>query len=128
MTKTEIINLLKGETLNNSELLGLLLDLKPESQEQEKLIGKLIGVIWKSKNEVIINDSISKYLKSVPFDEVENKKVDAVYNHYVKWCETEKHKVKSKIEFSRRVCSNYNLKTKVTKINGKSIRIYESQY
>lgn len=128
MTKTEVIKLLKGETLTNNELLGLLLDLKPESSEQEKLISKVIAVIWKNKSEIIINDSISKYLKSVAFDEVENKKVDAVYNHYVSWCETEKQKVKSKIEFSRRVCSKYNLKTKVTKINGKSIRIYESQY
>lgn len=128
MTKTDIIKSLKNETLTDSEILEILINLTPKSKEQEKLIGKLIAVIWKNKAELKHNDSINEYLKSTPFDEIENKVVNRIYDHYVEWCTQECHRVKSKIEFSRRVCAKYNLKTKVAKINGASIRIYESQY
>lgn len=74
-------------------------------------------------NYFLESDSVLSFLHNYN-DKVEGKKTRDVYAMYVAYCEEEGHKAAGSTEFGRRLRKE-GWESKVTKLNGSSVRIYQ---
>lgn len=70
------------------------------------------------------NDPVIGYLKEITLDDVLNESTAEVYKRYNEYCLRENYTPLSNREFGKKINKYFNLETKVSKIQGKSIRIY----
>lgn len=67
---------------------------------------------------------VEQYLNSKKEDDIENQVTKSVYKKYLEFCEKEKYKPISNIEFSRQVTRHFDFVIKDKKIQGKKYRIF----
>ena len=80
----------------------------------------------KKKREITLdNDNTHEYIESLTKEEIINSTVSDVYNEYVQFCLNENLYFEDSCLFSKLVINYFGLKSKVCKINGKSIRVYK---
>lgn len=70
------------------------------------------------------NDPVLGYLKEISIDDVVNESTAEVYKKYNEYCIRENYTPLSNREFGKKINKYFNLETKVSKIQGKAIRIY----
>ena len=70
------------------------------------------------------NDPVLGYLKEISLDDVLNESTAEVYKKYNEYCIRENYTPLSNREFGKKINKYFNLETKVSKIQGKSVRIY----
>lgn len=70
------------------------------------------------------NDPVLGYLKEITLDDVLNESTAEVYKKYNEYCIRENYTPLSNREFGKKINKYFNLETKVSKIQGKSVRIY----
>ncbi len=70
------------------------------------------------------NDPVLGYLKEISIDDVLNESTAEVYKKYNEYCIRENYTPLSNREFGKKINKYFNLETKVSKIQGRAIRIY----
>lgn len=70
------------------------------------------------------NDPVLGYLKEISIEDVVNESTAEVYKKYNEYCIRENYTPLSNREFGKKINKYFNLETKVSKIQGKAIRIY----
>ena len=70
------------------------------------------------------NDPVLGYLKEINLDDVLNESTAEVYKKYNEFCIRENYTPLSNREFGKKINKYFNLETKVSKIQGRAIRIY----
>ena len=105
------------------EIYQFINQLEPESEEQAKIIKKLLLTIDKATRGKI-NDRTQLFIDTLECDTIFNKEVGEVYKEYCDWCKKCYFTPIERSAFSKRVCESLNMKSKVTKVNGKSKRVY----
>ncbi len=73
------------------------------------------------------NNPIIGFFKETDVDEIENESTSDVYRLYTVYCSENNISAFSKNQFSKEVNKFYGFETKVSRVNGKSIRIFVSK-
>lgn len=81
-------------------------------------------VIKKLYEYELSNNPIMAFWEEISLNEILNQTVSSVYQKYKNFCHENNLQEISSIEFSRQVSKEYNLESKVVKINKKSERIF----
>ena len=121
MTNKEIIELVKGRTFTNMELIGLLSSIKEESRAQLKDIMKICKILGEPKRL----DSVDEYLRLSTKKYFIGLPVTEAYNEYCEWCKLCELPADSKSSFSRALQHKFKLVSVVGKMGGKSVRHYK---
>lgn len=107
-----------GDEVKRSEYLIQIEELMEEINEQSHQI-----------NEYGHKDAtVNMFIQDLESNNIQlvNKSVNDIYVAYVKFCENNDFKKLPKNEFSKRLQRQVNLISVVTKVDGKSVRIYRS--
>ena len=105
------------------EIYQFISSLEPENKAQEKIIKKLLLTIDKATKGKV-NDRTQLFLDTLQRENVVNKEVGVVYSEYENWCKKCYYIPIERSAFSKRVCDELAVKSKVVKLNGKSKRVY----
>ena len=80
----------------------------------------------KKKREITLNnDSTHEYIESLSKEEIINSSVSDVYNEYLQFCLNENLDPEDSAVFSKLIINYFGLKSKVCKINKRSVRVYK---
>ena len=90
--------------------------------QQENRIKELIREVLQEQRTDNIDEVTLKFFKTIP--DIENHYVALTYDLYVDFCKKHNVKPASKQNFGSSVRSFYNVTSKVTTVDGKSVRIY----
>ena len=79
------------------------------------------------KEYEIDNNPIIAFFEEVPESEIENQQTNSVYSRYKVFCVENSATPLSKSSFSKEVRRRYKMVSKVTRLDGKGIRIYKKE-
>lgn len=121
MTNKEIIELVKGRTFTNMELIGLLSNIKEESAAQLKTIIKICKILGEPKRL----DSVDEYLRIGTRNYFIGLPVADAYKEYCEWCKLCELPADSKKSFSSTLLHKFKLVSVTASVNGKPVRVYK---
>jgi len=112
--------------MTDIEILKWLYDLKPESNFQRKKLERMMAIIIQKevKYEPIIEPNIEEFLNTLTPDDVLNKTSKEVYIRYSNWCKKQGDTPIAHNIFTHIIQNEFNVKSTVAKVNGKSTRIF----
>lgn len=90
--------------------------------QEEIRIKELVREVLRENVTKDIDELTLKFFETIP--DMQNHFVTATYEEYEDFCKTKKVKPMSKQAFGSSVRSYYNVGSKVTTFDGKSVRIY----
>lgn len=123
MNNEQFILEAKGRTLTDEELIELLCNITPKSKVQGGIITDTVhGLHW--SNESV--NSVEEYLSAFTAEDFMDKHVKEAYSDYCQWCDLNNMEIQSNMLFTQSVQIYFNLKSKVIKSEGKSVRAYKS--
>ena len=106
--------------MKNYEIVNLLNDIKPESYEQWKKLKKCMVMFL--KDEV---DYTDEYVSTLTKSNVLDRPCVEVYEEYVQWCKLNYIPVEVQIKiFNKYINYYFGLNNKVSKCDGKCMRVY----
>ena len=121
MTNKEFLEQARGRILSDEELIELLYRISPKSMKQAKII---TGTLQKLFKDDSIN-SVEEYLNNFTAADFTDKEIKSAYTEYCQWCSLNNMEIQSNKAFSQIVELRFNLKSKVIKLGGKSVRAYK---
>ena len=72
------------------------------------------------------NNPILGFFEEIDFSEILNEPTKSVFQKYLIYCNENNLQPMASVEFSRKVCKEYNFKTSVKKIKSKTYRVFEA--
>lgn len=90
--------------------------------QQEKRIKEIIQEVLHERIANDLDKSVLKFFKTIP--DMQNHFVTTTYDAYVDFCDSHNFVPVTKTSFGLSVRSYYNVKSKVTTFDGKSVRVY----
>lgn len=97
---------------------------KPESEKQRKALESAERAFYKALN-ICVDDELDDFLSVYEKTDLINKPTGELYNEYLEYCNDFESDEISHSLFSKYVMYKFNLKIKVSKVNGKSVRVYK---
>lgn len=90
--------------------------------QQEERIKEIVQETLKEQTRSQTDESVVEFFETIP--DMNNYYVSTTYELYEDYCKARGIKPLSKIAFGSNVSKYYNLKSKTTTVNGKSVRVY----
>ena len=77
------------------------------------------------KEYELTNNPILGFYEEIEINEILNEPTKSVFQRYLTYCNENNLQPMASVEFSRKVCKEYNLRTMVKKIKNKTYRVFE---
>ena len=107
--------------MTNQELINMLYEIKPESYRQWQIIKKCMVELIQDKGA----DFTDEYVSTLKLENVINRSCAEVYEEYTEWCKLNRLPVDASIKiFNKYINYYFGLNNKVSKCDGKSVRVY----
>lgn len=110
--------------MNDLEIIKWLRDVKPERAEQKKALEAAERAFYNSIY-FVLDEGVEDFLTMFTKDELRNKPSGDLYEEYVEYGTGQYDEIVTHSVFTKSVGYLFNLRSKVVKIDGKSIRVYK---
>ena len=113
--------------MKDMEIYNWLFNLVPENKEQEIKLHRMMRVILEKDNvpNVTVSENIEKFLNTLNISDILGERTITVYESYTEWCKQQKIKPEYKNIFSMAIQEKFNVKSNVTRVNGKPVRVFK---